>query len=98
MLPPNRSLCWPAPALACRSGGSLVAEFDLVCSRRWVLYLQTSAFFIAVLLGCVLWQAGSERYGERACWGAAKLCNQPPGQLLPVGSAAAAASTTALVL
>lgn len=44
-----------------------MAEFDLVCSRHWALYLQTSAFFIAVLLGCVLWQAASERYGERAC-------------------------------
>ncbi len=35
-----------------------------MCSRSWVLYLQSSAFFIAVLAGCVLWQAGSERYGE----------------------------------
>ena len=62
-----------------RSGGSLLAEFDLVCGRRWLLYLQTSAFFMAVLAGCALWQAGSERYGERSAR-LAPLCPPPcPG-------------------
>lgn len=68
---PSSVLPFPRPRLLC-SSGSLVAEFDLVCGRSWVLYLQSSAFFIAVLAGCILWQAGSERYGERParCWDA----------------------------
>ncbi|PRW56655.1 ankyrin repeat [Chlorella sorokiniana] len=66
---PREAWHWPS------TGGSLVAEFDLVCSRHWVVYLQTSAFFIAVLIGCVLWQAGSERYGRRRLLvGGAALC------------------------
>lgn len=68
----------PTPLLlCCRSGGSLVTDFDLVCGRRWLLYLQTSAFFIAVLAGCALWQASSEQHGERSTWLPLLRCHLP---------------------
>ncbi|KAI7839294.1 hypothetical protein COHA_006992 [Chlorella ohadii] len=69
---PREAWHWPS------TGGSLVAEFDLVCSRSWVLYLQSSAFFIAVLAGCVLWQAGSERYGALLCGLSSLLASTAP--------------------
>lgn len=49
--------------LTIRSGASLVSEWDMVCGRRWLLYFQSSLFFIATLAGCVLWQLSAERYG-----------------------------------
>ena len=64
--------------LACR-GSSLVSEFDLVCSKRWVVYLQSSLFLLAILGGCGLWQLSSERYselqGRGLRWAASQLCH-----------------------
>ncbi|KAI3428283.1 hypothetical protein D9Q98_006662 [Chlorella vulgaris] len=66
---PRETWQWAQP------GGSLISEFDLVCSRRWLLYFQTSCFFIAVLAGCVAWQVSSERYGRRRLlYAGAGLC------------------------
>ena len=40
-----------------------MSEFDLVCGAAWLRYAQASAFLLAVLAGCLLWQWNGERYG-----------------------------------
>lgn len=66
---PREAWAWRAP------GASLVSEWDMVCGRRWLLYFQSSLFFVATLAGCVLWQLSAERYGRRRLlYAGAMLC------------------------
>ena len=46
----------------------------MVCGRRWLLYFQSSLFFVATLAGCVLWQLSAERYGAPCLLPAASDC------------------------
>lgn len=72
---PSRGLaslrCRPLPPASSRRGASIVADFDLVCGRRWLVHVQQAAFFLALLAGAVGWQMSAERYGARLpdnCW------------------------------
>jgi hypothetical protein len=58
-----------------RRGWSLVSEFDLACSGRWLLPCCEALFFVGALLGCAAAQASSKRgNGEQER-------RRPPAQL-----------------
>ncbi|GAB4819159.1 hypothetical protein N2152v2_006205 [Parachlorella kessleri] len=47
------------------AGFEQVPEFNLVCGTEWALQLVQFCFFAGVLLGCVLFQLASGRFGRR---------------------------------
>lgn len=41
-----------------------MSEFNLVCGTGWLLQLANACFFGGVLLGCILFQLASGRFGK----------------------------------
>lgn len=67
----------------CR-GATLASDFGLICGWGWMLQLINFCYFLGLLLGCVVFQLASNRFGESpggagSTWGLGGALREPGG-------------------